>query len=102
MINGDLIVPLHTIHALRGVHLGIRPYTDDCHTDEFAAQAHNDLVASRTIFDATAIGLAFCTSEGRGPRSQRPRQTLAYRLQASPATGYFGGERRVVCEHDIA
>jgi hypothetical protein len=37
LIDGGLAVSLHTMHARRGVHLGIRPYTDDLHTDEFAA-----------------------------------------------------------------
>jgi hypothetical protein len=28
---------LHTLQASPGVHLGIRPYTDNCHTNEFSA-----------------------------------------------------------------
>jgi hypothetical protein len=66
---------LHTMRAPSGVHLGIRPYTDDCHTNEFAAPIVEALVAPNEarVYEVSAVPAA----DERRPFGGPP---LAYRL----------------------
>jgi hypothetical protein len=51
---------LHTIQAPSGAHLGIRPYTDDCHTNEFAAPMVAALAAPNeaSVYEVSAVPAA--------------------------------------------
>jgi hypothetical protein len=66
---------LHTMRAPSGVHLGIRPYADDCHANEFSAPMMEALAVPKeaSVYEVSAV----LATEERRPSGGPP---LAYRL----------------------
>jgi hypothetical protein len=80
-----------------GVHLGIRPYTDDCHTDKFVAPIAPMFSATSTGFNDIALASRFRYRFRSVSAKEADASALAYRLQAPSTTGCFDGNCRVVC-----
>jgi hypothetical protein len=71
---GLKVLWLHTIRARHGVHLGIHPYTDNRHTDEFAAPIATEIPTTSSGSCEGPIAKAFspANSAGPTPRGRRP------------------------------